>query len=149
MNGTWSQPVGVNVALSEFSVTVAGAHDVGKVMNSLSSVRPIELMGRPPVWSSAIVESRPPSGRRRIDASFLTSPMIAMPSRAGSPGSGSRLKIWPSGSALTLAVPTCDASEHPIPRNAASEHRGAAFGLPTRPGGSRRLRCSASRRTWR
>ncbi len=58
-----------------------------------------------------------------------------MPSRAGSPGSGSRLKIWPSGSPLTPALPTCDAGEQPRPRNAASEQRGLAFGLPTRPGG--------------
>ena len=73
LNGTWSQPVGVKLALSPLSVTVAGAHDVGSVMKSLSSVSCIELTGRPPVCSCAIVESSPPSGRRLIDASFLTS----------------------------------------------------------------------------
>ena len=98
-NGTWSQPVGVKEAdcvVSASIVVVAGAHDVGSVMKLASRVRSSALMGSPPVCSCAIVESSPPSGRRVIAASLRTSgnrpsSSIAIPSRAGSPGSGSRL----------------------------------------------------------
>jgi hypothetical protein len=98
--GTLAQPVGVNVACwvepAATIVVVAGMHDVGIVMKALLSVRSSASTDSPPDCSWAIVESSPPSGRSAIAASLRTSGMmpsssIAMPSRAGSPGSGSRL----------------------------------------------------------
>ena len=92
VNGTFSQPVGVKEALSPLSVTVAGAHEVGSVMKLLFSVRP-RLRERQAAGAaaSAIVDVSPPSGRSVTDAWFLIRPRIEMPSRAGSPGFGSRL----------------------------------------------------------
>ena len=88
LNGTFWQPVGVKLALSALTVTVAGRHEVGSVMKALSSVRRrLETA----IGSSSVVESRPPSGRRLTDAWFLIRPRMLMPRRAGSSALGSRL----------------------------------------------------------
>ena len=89
-NGTVPQPVGVNESDWPLSVTVAGRHDVGSVMNVSLSVRPRLETGKG-VLNEAIVESSPPSGRRLTDAWFLISPRTEMPSRAGSSAFGWRL----------------------------------------------------------
>ncbi len=53
------------------TTVVAGPQDVGSVMNELSSVRSSELIAWPSVvFSVAIVESRPPSGRTLTAASL-------------------------------------------------------------------------------
>ena len=65
-NGTFAQPVGVNVddALASASmVVVAGPQDVGSVMKALSSERSSAESPSGPGSSAAIVESSPPSGR--------------------------------------------------------------------------------------
>ena len=77
--------------MSASIVAVAGAHEVGSRMKPAFRVRSSEVSGSPPVSSWAIVESSPPSGRSVTAASFLSSPRMAMPSRAGSPGSGATL----------------------------------------------------------
>ena len=79
--------MGVKLALSVLTVTVAGRHEVGSVMKSLSSVRRrLET-----AIGLSVVESRPPSGRRLTDAWFLIRPTMLMPRRAGSLALGSRL----------------------------------------------------------
>ncbi len=96
MNGTFAQPVGVNVAdavVSATIVVVAGMHEVGSVMNVLSSVR--SSAARP---SAAVVERsdrrvQPAVGAQRHRRLVLarTRGSDVMPSRAGSPGCGARL----------------------------------------------------------
>ena len=94
VNGTFAQPVGVKDAdavVSASIVVVAGAHDVGSVMKVLSSVRSSAEPERAGVerGDRRVQPAVGPQRHRRLVLD--QEPMPRMPSRAGSPGCGSRL----------------------------------------------------------